>query len=298
MFFRNLQNLYIPPCWFRHILYRCKWRKNSSCVCSSEFNSTCSSNGVKPGSVSCTETGGVVKYKSNDCNVPVENTASCPYEYRHYWNSDGGHTIPTADTYVNTYGNNITRAGGPCAFEGYGQTSTITIPAGKSYNTAVLRFWGTNNVINGEFKTNDWMRFEGWAGKTSKFNWTFNDKATIDGRIVVDETKIGTVNFKKGLYGNHYCEYATDKGNWNWVVSKTGQCPAEWYANTSDPDPCPYDYRHYWNSNGTYTIPTSDSYKTHMVTMSQKLADHVHLKAMVILQQSTFQQENHMSMLS
>ncbi|MFV0627444.1 MAG: hypothetical protein ACK5N8_08890 [Alphaproteobacteria bacterium] len=236
--------------------------KYASCSCSPEFNSTCQANGAKANAASCTEPNGTVKYSSNDCKIEETDSSSCPYEYRHYWNADGAYTIPTSNTYRNAYGNNVTREGGPCAFEGYGHTSTINIPAGKTYNTAVFRFWGKNNVVNGEFKNNVWMRFEGWKEKSDKFNWTFKEPATINGRIVIDENKIGTVTFEKGLYGDHYCEWATDiTGKWNWVVSRTGTCPAEWYANNNNTDPCPYEYRHYWNSNGSYTIPTSDTYR-------------------------------------
>ncbi len=153
----------------------------------------------------------------------------CPYDYRHYWNSNGTYTIPTDNSYKNAYGNYVTRVGGPCAFEGYGNSATINIPAGKSYVNVILKFWG-NTTVNGDLNVTRYIRFEN-SYNSSQYNYTFNDKVTVNGRIAIDP-QMGTLNFKKGLYGNHYCEWVEDpSGDWKWQVIKSGPCPKSWYTN-------------------------------------------------------------------
>ena len=125
--------------------------------------------------------------------------------------------ISNCDFYKNANGN-ITVPDTACSWRVYGNYTTTTLPANKSYSDSWVNMWG-NSTVNGAFTTNKLAvggacSSSGSCSKSPR-TITFDDLVTVTG--VIEYDPFTTMNFKKGVGGDFTCQQYPD-----YRYSKTG----------------------------------------------------------------------------
>ncbi len=164
--------------------------------------------------------------------------------------------ISNCDFYKNANGN-ITVPDTACSWRVYGNYTTTTLPANKSYSDSWVNMWG-NSTVNGAFTTNKLAvggacSSSGYCNKSPR-TITFNDLVVVND--VIEYDPFTTMVFKKGVCGNFTCQQYPDyryskTGIKTGIKQGQGKCPT---AKTSGcPEVCK---KYYVNKNGSVTVPS------------------------------------------